>query len=188
MRSVLLFCLCLLQATCSTAFVVRPSSLSPGQISTPLFSTTSQEEQTKTAADTLIQGNVILFDGVCNFCNAWVDILLRLDINEKFKFAPLQSDIGKELLVAIGKEADDISSVVLVKEDLKYYDKSSCVLQVVEELGPLAGVFSKAAEAVVPLQIRDSIYETVAENRYNFLGKRDECRCGDPKYAERFVS
>merc|ERR1719491_2820753 len=77
--------------------------------------------------------DVILYDGVCNFCNTWVDILLRIDVGEKFKFAPLQSEVGKKLLTSIGKEADDISSVLLVKDDLTYYDKSRCVIQVLEE-------------------------------------------------------
>jgi len=109
-------------------------------------------------------------------------------MNAKFKFAPLQSAVGRNLLLKIGKEADDISSVVLVQPDLKYYDKSACVLKVVEELGPVAAVASKGAEALLPQSIRDSIYDTVAENRYNFLGKRDECRCGDPRYADRFLA
>ena len=139
-----------------------------------------------------VQGKVILFDGICNFCNTWVDILLRIDINKQFRFTPLQSDIGKSLLVSIGKEADDISSVILIdrdnkSKDLNYYDKSACVLKVVEELGPLAGIFTKATTAILPKQSRDSFYDLVAENRYNFLGKRDTCRCSDPQYADRFL-
>ena len=136
----------------------------------------------------VLEDPVILFDGVCNFCNAWVDILLRIDVNSKFKFAPLQSDLGKKLLLAIGKEADDISSVVLVEPDFTFYDKSACVLQVVSELGPLAKLTSNSLRNLVPEGFRDSIYDTVAENRYNLLGKRDECRCGDPQYADRFLS
>ena len=139
------------------------------------------------------QYDVILYDGVCNFCNAWVDILLRLDVQQKFRFAPLQSKVGQALLTQIGKQADDISSVVLIKKKSgtnnkrEWYDKSRCVLQVVQELGPVAAVASRAALAVVPEQIRDSIYDTVAQNRYNFMGKRDECRCSDPQFAHRFL-
>lgn len=133
--------------------------------------------------------NIILFDGVCNFCNTWVDLLLRLDSQQKFVFAPLQSDVGKNLLSSIGKNADDISSVLLIKKgDSEYYDKSDCVLQVVKELGPLGGVFSRLSTLGVPTGFRNGLYDIVAENRYNFLGKRDECRCGDPKYFDRFIS
>ena len=169
-------------STAGPAFGRRTQFLStPSAITEPRGETTTIE-------DIALQDPVILFDGVCNFCNTWVDVLLRIDMNAKFNFAPLQSEVGRNLLSKIGKEADDISSVVLVQPDLQYYDKSACVLKVVEELGPVAAVASKSAEAVLPQPIRDSIYDTVAENRYNFLGKRDECRCGDPQYADRFLA
>lgn len=147
--------------------------------------------------------NVILFDGVCNFCNTWVDLLLRLDVNEKFKFAPLQSNIGQQLLQAIGKEPDDISSVILIQQSkqpkqsssmnkdkmqLESYDKSLCVLKVVQDLGPIGSIFSRSARLILPKRFRDGIYDTVATNRYNLMGKRDVCRSGDPKYFDRFIS
>lgn len=99
----------------------------------------------------------------------------------------MQSNVGRDLLIKFGRDGDDISSVILVKDD-QLFDKSRCVLKVAEELGPLAVIFSAATEKIVPEGIRDGIYDTVAENRYNFLGKRDECRCGDPAFADRFVS
>lgn len=140
------------------------------------------------AAPRTFQNDVILYDGVCNFCNTWVDILLRIDVGKKFRFAPLQSSVGRELLVSVGKEADDISSVVLVKATTREsFDKSRCVLKVVEELGPVAKIASNTALSIVPEQIRDEIYDTVAENRYNLMGKRDECRCSDPQFADRFL-
>lgn len=118
----------------------------------------------------------------------WVDILLRIDLQKKFRFAPLQSSVGQELLVSIGKEADDISSVILVQAKTgESFDKSRCVLKVVEELGPVAALASRTALMAVPESIRDSIYDTVAENRYNLMGKRDECRCSDPEFADRFL-
>jgi predicted DCC family thiol-disulfide oxidoreductase YuxK len=154
---------------------------------------------TTTAMTTkIIDGPVILFDGVCNFCNAWVDILLRIDIQRQFKFAPLQSTIGRELLVSIGRRPDDITSVILIDPRGQqqnndgaapvYYDKSDCVLQVVKTLGWPAMVAANAATALVPIESRNGLYDLVAENRYNFLGKRDECRCGDPQYSDRFLS
>jgi predicted DCC family thiol-disulfide oxidoreductase YuxK len=135
-----------------------------------------------------LQDPVILYDGVCNFCNTWVDILLRLDQNKRYKFAALQSEFGMRLLEAVGKDKNDISSVVLVEPDLQYFDKSACVLRVVEELGPIARFGSNAAARMVPKPLRDSIYDMVAENRYNLMGKRETCRCGDPKYSDRFLS
>jgi predicted DCC family thiol-disulfide oxidoreductase YuxK len=110
--------------------------------------------------------NVILYDGVCNFCNTWVDIMLRLDNDKKFKFCALQSSKGRELLTKIGRNADDISTVVLIK--LGFY--------IVSILGSL-----------LPGFLRDGMYDTVAANRYRILGKRDKCRCEDDRYADRFI-
>ena len=166
---------------------------------TDTVSTTSSSPPS-TAADKILDSlnhDVILYDGVCNFCNSWVNLLLRIDVQKKFRFAPLQSQTGQALLVSIGKQADDISSVVLVKrvntktggqrQRPEYYDKSLCVLKVVEELGPVAALASRAALAAVPESIRDGMYDMVAENRYKLMGKRDECRCSDPEFADRFL-
>jgi len=210
LRRTILFCILLLPSLLWTASafvaVIAPSHhrrFSPEFQST---STPTDTFDTSSSSDTDMDMNslnlnyeeydkVILFDGVCNFCNTWVDLLLRIDAQGQFRFTPLQSPIGQELLMAVGKEKDDISSVVLIRttsesnngKKLQSYDKSDCVLQVVQELGPIAKVLTKGAQAVVPLPIRNSIYHTVAENRYNFMGKRDECRSGDPKYFDRFL-
>mmetsp|Transcript_17637 Transcript_17637/g.27008 ORF Transcript_17637/g.27008 Transcript_17637/m.27008 type:complete len:294 (-) Transcript_17637:6-887(-) len=162
-----------------------PSNSSRGSSSSSSSSSSFDFEPTITPKD--LTNPVILYDGVCNFCNTWVDLLLRIDAKERFRFAPLQSTVGKSLLVSIGKQADDISSVVLVTKDGNSYDKSRCVLKVVQELGPLASIASNTALAVVPEPLRDGIYDTVAENRYNLMGKRDECRCSDPRFADRFL-
>jgi predicted DCC family thiol-disulfide oxidoreductase YuxK len=170
-----------LSSSTSTSVVTS----SPNTIPAPAPVSTASPSKPSTSSRPY---DVILYDGVCNFCNTWVDILLRIDTQEKFRFAPLQSSVGKELLVAIGKEADDISSVVLVKANsAESYDKSQCVLKVVQELGPVASVASQAVLRLVPARLRDGIYDTVASNRYKLMGKRDECRCADPKFAHRFL-
>ena len=170
-------------------------------------STTSTEVTGENTSLLLLEkyNNIILFDGVCNFCNTWVDILLRIDTNKIFKFTPLQSNVGKQLLNAIGKDQDDISSIRLIQRkkeggsfssssrnpkniDFIAYDKSACVLQVVKELGISGIVFAQIIQTIVPESIRDIIYDTVAENRYKFLGERDVCRSGDPIYFDRFIS
>lgn len=137
---------------------------------------------------------VILFDGICNFCNTWVDLLLRIDTNKQYIFTPLQGVKGKELLKCIGKDEDDISSVLLIEKSsssssssLDFYEKSDCVLQVINSLGLPAQIVTTTTKNLLPLEFRDTIYDMVAENRYNFLGKRDTCRCSDPHYADRFI-
>ena len=168
---------------------VSPSRSAYGiarRTSTSLEMASTGERQKLYASNELT--NVILFDGVCNFCNKWVDIMLQLDTGKKFKFCALQSPKGKELLQEIGKSADDISTVVLIKSlgKREAYYKSDAVLKVVEQMGlPLYA--ASAVGATIPLFIRNGLYNEVAANRYSFLGKRDICRCADPEYFDRFI-
>jgi predicted DCC family thiol-disulfide oxidoreductase YuxK len=147
---------------------------------------------------------VILFDGVCNLCHGGVNFVLDTDNTPDgaLRFCALQSDLGKVLLERAGKKPDDISSIVLVEcegqsnnnyKELKFYFKSEAVLRIGAKLGNFYGIplspFAKVANAFVPMFIRDKIYDTVAKNRYNLLGKKDECRFdADGKFDERFLT
>jgi predicted DCC family thiol-disulfide oxidoreductase YuxK len=164
---------------------MRPSNARLFRSSSPNMISTG-ERQSLYASNEL--SNIILFDGVCNFCNKWVDIMLQLDTGKKFKFCALQSPKGKELLQEIGKNADDISTVVLIKSlgKKEAYYKSDAVLKVVEQLGiPLYA--ASIVGSTIPLFIRNGMYNEVAANRYNFLGKREICRCADPNFSDRFM-
>jgi predicted DCC family thiol-disulfide oxidoreductase YuxK len=134
---------------------------------------------------------VILFDGVCNMCNSAVNLSLDWDKGGKLRFAALQSNVGRALLAANGRSADDISSIVLVTSDGAYV-KSDAILKITEELTPFSLLPLKPAAAlarlVVPKILRDVIYDGVADNRYSVMGKRDECRLdSDGEFENRFV-
>jgi predicted DCC family thiol-disulfide oxidoreductase YuxK len=134
---------------------------------------------------------VILFDGVCNMCNGAVNLALDWDPQGKLRFSALQSNVGKALLEANGRNANDITSIVLVTQDGAFI-KSDAVLRIAEALTPfpllpLAPV-AALGRFVVPQVLRDVIYDGVADNRYDVLGKRDECRFdSDGKFEDRFV-
>jgi predicted DCC family thiol-disulfide oxidoreductase YuxK len=132
---------------------------------------------------------VILFDGVCNLCNGGVNFALDADPTGKLRFAALQSEVGRALLQADGRSADDISTIVLVEES-GYSEKSSAVLRIASRLSlvnlPLAPLALLGGG--VPPVVRDLVYDAVANNRYNLLGKTDECRLDDGTFADRFLS
>lgn len=139
--------------------------------------------------------NVILFDGVCNFCNGWVDTVIRLDPAKKFKFAALQSVVGQEILQSLGKDSNDISSVVYIRSldadsatpPMAFF-KSDAALQVAKDLGVPSFLVS-SLEIGFRRGLRDSFYDLVAENRYNLLGKRNSCRiASDDIYKDRFLA
>ena len=134
---------------------------------------------------------IILFDGVCNLCNSAVNVALDWDPSGKLRFAALQSNVGKSLLQAHGRDADDISSIVFVTPK-GAFTKSDAILGITQELNPLPFVPLKplalAGQYLVPQILRDAVYDGVANNRYSVMGKRDECRFdADGVFDDRFV-
>ena len=133
---------------------------------------------------------VVLFDGVCMFCNRGIDTLLALDINRKIRVAPLQSDLGRSLMTACGRDPDDLSSMLVVEADKRLSLKSDAAIRIAEVAAPhplLGGALEKAAKMLLPQGMRDGAYDQVAVNRYSIMGKRDECRLPDPG-DDRFIA
>uniref|UniRef100_A0A0G4HJ00 Thiol-disulfide oxidoreductase DCC n=1 Tax=Chromera velia CCMP2878 TaxID=1169474 RepID=A0A0G4HJ00_9ALVE len=131
---------------------------------------------------------VVLFDGVCNLCNGAVNFLLKYDSTGKFRMAALQSQAGKALLHRSGREANDISSIVLVtKESEEASFKSDAALRIGRELDWFLFRVLAGAGLCFPRFIRDTAYDWVARNRYALLGKRDTCRYGEKGFEGRFV-
>jgi len=127
---------------------------------------------------------VVLFDGVCNLCNGFVQFLLERDRNGVLKFGSLQSEPAAELLDACGMEPDHRDSIVLV-EGGQCYTKSDAALRITKHLGGFyAAVY---ALVVVPRPIRDRIYDIVANNRYDWFGTRDSCALPSPDVQDRFL-
>ena len=140
---------------------------------------------------------VVLFDGVCNFCDASVNFIIEHDRAGYFKFAPLQSGEGRRLATEHGFEsaaaksgkgdADliPIDSVILV-EDGKAFTHSTGALRVLRRLGwPWSWMY---AFVVVPRPIRDYFYRLFAKYRYRFFGKKDQCMIPTPEVRSRFLT
>ncbi|TYZ14332.1 thiol-disulfide oxidoreductase DCC family protein [Hymenobacter lutimineralis] len=131
---------------------------------------------------------VILFDGVCNLCNGFVQFVIRHDSRGYFHFAALQSAEGQALLRAQGVTLPttlDPDSVVLVEAG-QVYTHSTAVLQIARRLSglwPLLG-----AGVVVPRAWRDAAYRWVARNRYRWFGRQAACLLPTPELKSRFLS
>ena len=127
---------------------------------------------------------VILFDGVCNLCNASVNFVIDRDPDMQFRFASLQSDFGQEKLKALGKRTDEYSSIVLMDGD-RVYERSTAALRVARRLKgawPLLYAF-----IVIPPSIRNFVYDFIAKNRYRWFGQEDACRLPSPELKARFL-
>mmetsp|Transcript_100048 Transcript_100048/g.264414 ORF Transcript_100048/g.264414 Transcript_100048/m.264414 type:complete len:284 (-) Transcript_100048:143-994(-) len=164
----------------------RPAASTRGRASAAATAAAAAGSDTQAEArrlfDWVFKGDgrpVVLYDGVCNMCNSAVNLALRSDPEaKKLRFAALQSTTGRGLLQFCGRSADDISSMVVVTSDGKYFLKSEAALFVGKELetNPLVKGVSTAASWLLPKGLRDVAYDGIATNRYNVLGKRQEMR------------
>ena len=59
---------------------------------------------------------IVLFDGECNLCDRWVQLLLKNDPKDTFRFASLQSDIGKEIQAEYGIDIKVMNSVIVIDD------------------------------------------------------------------------
>lgn len=125
---------------------------------------------------------VVLFDGVCNLCNASVTFIIDRDPGAVFRFAPLQSDVGQALVLGCGLEGED--SIVLV-EDGRCYVRSEAALRIARRLDG-AWRFLGALR-FVPRPLRDPVYQAVARNRYRWFGRQEACRLPTPDLRARFL-
>jgi predicted DCC family thiol-disulfide oxidoreductase YuxK len=128
---------------------------------------------------------IILFDGVCNFCNGAINFVLRHDKKGVFRFAPLQSQIGQKLLEQYGLATKDFNSFVLI-DNGKVYKKSAASLRVMNKLP----WYWKEAQIlrIIPTPFRDAIYDFIAKNRYKWFGEKDQCMVPTPEIRGRFLS
>ena len=127
---------------------------------------------------------VVLFDGVCNLCNGFVQFVLPRDPEGKYRFASLQSDVGRELLAEHDLPTDELESIVLI-EDGEAYVKSAAVIRIATGLG---GAYRLLAPfRFVPRAVRDRVYDFVADNRYRWFGRKDRCMIPSGDAESRFL-
>jgi len=140
-------------------------------------------------------GAVVLFDGVCNFCDASVNFVIEHDREGYFTFAPLQSEAGMRLAAGCGldskvvndepsDESIPIDSVILI-EDGEAYTHSTAALMVARRLSRLWSL--TYSFIIVPAPIRDFFYRLFAKYRYKIFGRKEECMLPTPEVRARFL-
>ena len=127
---------------------------------------------------------IILFDGLCNLCNGAVTYIIKRDKKNIFKFAALQSDIGKELTAKLKIDTAKVDSIILIDGD-RHYEKSAAALFISKDLSgayPLLFGFM-----IVPKFIRNSVYDYIAKNRYKWFGKKESCMIPTKELESKFL-
>ena len=127
---------------------------------------------------------VIVFDGVCNYCNAVVNFIIRQDTKKVFRFATLQSDFGQKILKENNLPTDVFESFLLLDKG-KLYLKSTAGLRLYNKL-PWYWKWTQLFW-IFPKFFRDWVYDIIAKNRYKWFGKREKCMVPTPEILERFL-
>ncbi|MFK7782911.1 thiol-disulfide oxidoreductase DCC family protein [Psychroserpens sp.] len=128
---------------------------------------------------------LILFDGVCNLCNSSVLYVIKHDKTNRFMFAPLQSQAGKQVIDKYNIDPSKIDSILLYSNAKGLSIKSSAALHIAKQLGfprNLMAVFF-----IIPTFIRNWVYDFVARNRYSWYGKKDACMIPTPELTSKFL-
>ncbi len=127
---------------------------------------------------------ILLFDGHCNLCNAWVNFIVKRDSSSTIRFASLQSLAGQRLLEEHKIDSNYIDSLVLFEED-KVSVSSTAALRILSYLDGWERhmIFL----SVVPRPLRDIVYRFVAKNRYRWFGRREQCMVPTVKLSKRFL-
>lgn len=126
---------------------------------------------------------IILFDGVCNFCDSSVQFIIKRDPEGIYKFAALQSEAGLKLLKEFNIP-EILDSIVLI-EGQHYYKKSDAAIRIARNFKGLwkhLGLLT-----ILPLPIRDYLYDIIARNRYKWFGKKESCMLPSTDFRSRFL-
>lgn len=127
---------------------------------------------------------VILFDGVCNFCNFWVNYIIDHDEKDLFRFASLQSEFGQSILSKLNLSTNDFDTFVLI-ESQKYFIRSTAALKVVKDISGWLKILYPFI--ILPKIIRDFLYSVIAKNRYKIFGKSETCRVPTEEEKIKFI-
>lgn len=133
----------------------------------------------------MYQHSIILFDGVCNLCNGAVQFVIKHDNKNQFLFASLQSEEGKHILEDYNFPTNEMDSFLLV-ENGKVYVRSTAALKVLKRLSGLWSLLY--GFIIVPKFIRDSVYNWIVKNRYQWFGRKDECMIPTPELKAKFLN
>ncbi|PTM10801.1 MAG: hypothetical protein DA408_15150 [Bacteroidetes bacterium] len=127
---------------------------------------------------------ILLFDGVCNLCNGFVQFIIRRDPEGVFRFASLQSETGKALLAQYNLDTNALNTVVLIDQG-QAYTHSAVALRLLPQL---RGFWSWTQIFwLIPRTWRDAAYNWVARNRYRWFGQKDVCMIPTPELQHRFL-
>jgi predicted DCC family thiol-disulfide oxidoreductase YuxK len=145
-----------------------------------------KQNSSMTFAELPLDKKIVLFDGVCNLCNASVQFILKRDQHDIYRFVTLQSDLGNAIIDHLNLNDLTIDSIVLYEPHKAFYIKSEAALRILAGLG---GLYKLAhILMLLPKGMRNAIYDYIAQHRYRWYGKRATCMLPTPELLRKFLS
>lgn len=141
--------------------------------------------------DAVPPGSVVVFyDGVCGFCNGAVRFLARRDRGDRFRFAPLQGDFAREVLLGHDIEPNCLDTMYLLVDyglpSERAFARAGAALGALRELGGVWAVLAAVAW-LFPESLLNGAYRVVAGNRYRLFGRHEQCPLPSPQMRRKFV-
>ncbi len=127
---------------------------------------------------------IILFDGVCNLCAGVVQFVIKRNTKENLLFASLQSDFGQKMLLKFNLPTTQFQSFIFLDKGI-LLQKSDAALTICTHLDSAWPMMRFLK--IIPIQIRNYVYDVVAKNRFNWFGKKQECWLPDENLKKRFL-
>ncbi len=126
---------------------------------------------------------LIIYDGVCNFCNGAVSFIIKRDKSERFIFSPMQSDYAQAIIREKSVATVGIDTFMLVKHG-QVYLWSDAALEITRDLTGFWSLFR--VFSILPSTFRDVFYKLFARNRIRLFGGTNQCQIPDKQLLSRF--
>ena len=127
---------------------------------------------------------IVLFDGVCKFCNASVNFIMDHNAKDHIRFATLQSSIGKEVLIKASLPENYLASLVLLYKG-EVYTSATAALMIASQLNTPWSIFK--VFLVLPEWLINPVYHFIGRNRYRWFGQEEACRVPSPEIKAKFL-
>ena len=133
---------------------------------------------------------MLLYDGVCALCDGFVRFLVARDRERRFRYAPLQSELAREVLSPHGEDPAQLSTVFLIQSfgqrDQRLLCRSRAALAALRALGGGWGLAARVL-SILPTFLLDAAYRVVVRVRYSVFGRYDSCPLPAPEHRDLFL-
>ncbi len=137
----------------------------------------------------IVMPHLLLYDGLCGLCNRTVQSILKRDPVGRFRFAALQSELGRRWLADLGRSSESFDSIVLIVDEgspsQRVLTRSVAAMFIAGQAGGwwrILGLFR-----FLPPKVLDYFYNLIARKRYRWFGRYDSCPLPEEPFRDRFL-